>query len=167
MNVKVHVCVILIAVASLGAELMAQSGPSVEKSPEVVPYKPAKNAKLVPIAACPSDFSVQPEPGVVYGMEPGITAPKPTRMTNVELTKQGQQAYKHGLFKDPNNVLSKISIIIGTDGVPKSPCLASPAGFDLDELAGNAALQWRFKPALKDGKPVEMRTTLEFRYQTH
>jgi hypothetical protein len=167
MNVKVYVCAVLIASTNLGTTLVAQSGPSIEKSPEVVPYKPGKNAKLVPIAACPSDFSAQPEPGVVYGMEPGITAPKPTRMTTVELTKQGRDAYKHGLFKDPNDVVSRISIIIGTDGVTKSPCLVRGAGFDLDELAGNAALQWRFKPALKDGTPVEMRTTLEFRYETH
>ena len=159
---KTHVCAILIAAMSLGAEAVGQSGPS----PEVVPYKLGKNAKPVPVVACP-DFSAQPEPGVVYGMESGMTAPKPTRMTTVELTKEGQQAYKHGQFKDPKNIVSKISIIIGTDGATKSPCVVSPAGFDLDELAGNAALQWRFKPALKDDKPVEMRTTLEFRYQTH
>lgn len=154
---KIHVAAILIAAMSLGAEVVAQS-------PEVVPYKQAKNAKPVPVAACP-DFSAQPEPGIVYGMESGVTAPKPTRMTTVELTKQGKDAYKHGGFKDPKNIVSKISIIIGTDGVTTSPCVVSPAGFDLDENAGNAALQWRFKPATRDDKPVAMRTTLEFRYQ--
>ena len=39
--------------------------------------------------------------------------------------------------------------------------VARSLGLGLDEKAIEAVKQWRFKPAMKDGKPIAMRTTME------
>jgi hypothetical protein len=144
-----------------------QSLPTVEKSPEIVPYKRVRAERSVNIEPCQADLREEEEAGVIQRVAAGIIPPKVIRMVQISLTKQGQDAYKNGLFKDPNEVISRISVVVGIDGKPAKPCLKRPAGFDLDEQAGNAALQYLFTPAMKDGQPVAMRMILEFRYQTH
>jgi len=144
---------------------VAQAGPRFEESPPVVPYKPS-HTKLPPIQPCP-DFGANPEKDVIYKVGEGITRPKPTRLVSVGLTAQGKEAYRNDQFPDPNEVISRISVLIDIQGKPRDPCLTRAAGFDLDQQAAEVAMQYRFKPAEKDGKPVAMRTQIEVRYQTH
>ena len=159
--------VVLVAVSRYLPDASSQSGPMIMKSPEFAPYKPVKPANSVKIQPCPADLTSLAEPGVTYKMAPGIKPPRVTRMVNVEITKEGREAYKKGLFKDANEIVSKVSIGVEVRGVPKSPCLQGSAGFDLDEQSGNAALQYRFNPAEKDGLPIQMRMAVEFHYQAH
>lgn len=151
----------------IGLHPLAQVGPAIEKAPEYVPYKPIGPHKTVHIQACPGKLDSETEPAVIHKVEPGVIPPKVVRMVYVLLTPQGQEAYRKGLFKDPNDVISRISVAVGTNGKPESPCLVSAAGFDLDEQAGNAAMQYLFIPAQKEEKAVAMRMILEFRYETH
>ncbi|MBN8730314.1 MAG: TonB family protein [Acidobacteria bacterium] len=44
---------------------------------------------------------------------------------------------------------------IGTDGLARDIRVNRPLGFGLDERAVEALHQWRFKPAMRDGSPVE------------
>lgn len=44
---------------------------------------------------------------------------------------------------------------IGADGLARDIRVNRPLGFGLDERAVEALQQWRFKPALRDGSPVE------------
>ena len=145
--------------------MAGQTGPEIETSPEFVPYKPPR-LKLPPIQSCP-DFQANPENGVLYKRGEGIVPPKVARGVWVGLTKQGKDAYRNNLFKDPNEVISRISVVVDIEGKPSVPCLARAAGFDLDQQAAEAAMQYRFKPAQKDGKPIAMRMQVEVRYQTH
>jgi len=142
-----------------------QEGPQFEVSPPVVPYKPSRS-KLPPIQSC-QDFQKNPEKDVVYKIGEGITPPKPTRFVTVGLTEQGKEAYRTNLFQDPNEVVSRISVVVDTQGKPRDPCLVRAAGFDLDQQAAEVAIQYRFKPAQKDGKPVAMQMQIEVLYQTH
>jgi hypothetical protein len=157
----------LTTVSSIQPRVSGQSGPTIVKSPEIVQYKPVRPADAVKIQPCPADLASLAEPGVTYKMAPGILPPRVTRMVGVELTKEGRQAYKKGLFKDSNEIISKISVLVNVQGRPESPCLMRPAGFDLDEQSGNAALQYRFEPAQRNGSPISMRMGIEFRYEAH
>jgi protein TonB len=51
--------------------------------------------------------------------------------------------------------------VIDTKGKPTAPCLVKAAGFDLDQQSAEAVMQYRFKPALKDGKPIPVRMQIE------
>ena len=50
-----------------------------------------------------------------------------------------------------------ISLIVDTHGNPQSPRVAQSLGMGFDEKALAAVKLYRFKPALKDGKPVNAR----------
>jgi hypothetical protein len=157
--------VICLTLSSHPCSLAGQKGPRIETSPEFVPYK-EPHSKLPPIQPC-RDFQANPEDGVLYKGGEGIVPPKVTRGVWVGLTKQGKDAYRNNLFKDPNEVISRISVVVDTEGKPNEPCLARAAGFDLDQQAAEVAMQYRFKPAQKDGKSIAMRMQVEVRYQTH
>ena len=159
------IAAILLTLCNLQSYLPGQTTPKVAAAPEMVPYVPI-HSKLGPIQPC-SDFSASPEKDVIYRTEVGISPPVETRVVTVVLTEKGKEAYRKNLFQDPNDVTSKISVVVGPKGKPTAPCLERAAGFDLDQQAAEAVMQYRFKPALKDGKPIWMRIHLEVRYQTH
>jgi periplasmic protein TonB len=50
-----------------------------------------------------------------------------------------------------------ISLVVDTHGNPQSPRVVQPLGMGLDEKALAAVKLYRFKPATKDGKPVNAR----------
>src|SRR5665213_1266906 len=46
---------------------------------------------------------------------------------------------------------------IGTDGIPKNIAIAKSTGrLDLDYASVNCASTWSYKPAEKDGRPIEV-----------
>ncbi len=55
-------------------------------------------------------------------------------------------------------------VIIGRDGVIHQIEIFKPAGFGLDENAVAALMQWRFKPAEKNGKPVPVEGNLKLQF---
>jgi TonB family protein len=56
-------------------------------------------------------------------------------------------------------------LTIGTDGPPHDIKIEKPLGYGLDEKALEAVRQWRFQPALKDGKPVETQTSVSLEFK--
>jgi TonB family protein len=49
-----------------------------------------------------------------------------------------------------------LSFRIGTDGSPKNVAVSATSGYpDLDQAAVACAAQWKYRPALQDGRPVE------------
>jgi len=63
--------------------------------------------------------------------------------------------------------VSILSVLVGVDGVPRDVCLKKAAGYDLDEKAAQAAWKYRFDPAMKDGKPVPARITIEVNFRLY
>jgi TonB family protein len=53
-----------------------------------------------------------------------------------------------------------IAIIVDAHGYPQNPRVIRSLGMGLDEKALEAVRQYRFKPALKNGKPVAVRITV-------
>lgn len=53
-----------------------------------------------------------------------------------------------------------LSITVGRDGLAHDVYVVSPLGFGLEEEAVLAVSKWRFQPAMKDGKPVDVRANV-------
>ena len=59
-----------------------------------------------------------------------------------------------------------VDFLVGTNGKPISVKIAKSTEVDeLDKLALRAANQWRFKPATRDGEPIESRVRLHIEFQ--
>jgi periplasmic protein TonB len=54
--------------------------------------------------------------------------------------------------------------VIDGEGWPQDIHVVKSSGLGLDEKAMEAVTKWRFKPALKDGQPVNVRTTIEVNF---
>jgi TonB family protein len=54
-----------------------------------------------------------------------------------------------------------LGLIVGTDGLPRDVKGIRRLGLGLDEKAVEAVRQWKFKPAMKDGRPVAVQISVE------
>jgi len=58
----------------------------------------------------------------------------------------------------------ELGVIVGTDGNPRSFWVVRPLGHGLDEQAMRAIEQWKFKPAMKNDKPVAAWVNVEMSF---
>lgn len=113
--------------------------------------------------ACPAKFDDSLETnGIEHDFKHGVTPPKPTYQPVAEFS---DKARKEGRKHHVNNFVSMVSMVIGVDGAVRDVCLVKAAGYDLDAKAAEAAWQYRFKPAMKDGEPVQARVTMEVNFR--
>jgi TonB family protein len=47
-----------------------------------------------------------------------------------------------------------LSVVVGTDGLPRDIHVTRTLGYGLDEKAMEAVQKWRFTPATREGHPV-------------
>lgn len=114
----------------------------------------AATALSLPIAAT-EPAVVQ---GQVYDLGPGITFPTPIYEVKPDYTPAAMQARIQGTVW--------LAVVINQTGdvTNVSVSRSLDAEYGLDDRAVEAASQWKFKPAMKDGKPVDVRVTLELRF---
>lgn len=62
---------------------------------------------------------------------------------------------------DPGNKLITMSVQVGTDGTPHGLKIVGPADPAYGKAALDAVRQWRFKPALCGGQPMEVEIAVE------
>ena len=112
--------------------------------------------------ACPAKFDDSLETdGIVVDFK-GVRPPKPTIQPIAEFSdKARREGRKHHIYQ----FISVVSMVVGVDGVPRDVCLVKAAGYDLDAKAAEAAWQYRFKPAMYDGRPVAARVTMEVNFR--
>jgi len=60
-----------------------------------------------------------------------------------------------------------ISIIVDSRGYPQNPRVVRSLGMGLDEKALEAVAKYRFKPALKNGRPVPVIITVEVNFRLY
>jgi TonB family protein len=60
-----------------------------------------------------------------------------------------------------------VSVLVNEEGVPIDPRVEKGLGHGLDEKALEAALEYRFKPATKDGAPVAARISIEMSFRLY
>jgi TonB family protein len=89
----------------------------------------------------------------------GVSVPEVIYSVDPEFSDEARKARYQG------TVL--VSLIVGADGLPKNPKVARALGMGLDEKAIEAVRQYRFKPAMKDGKPVPVQMSIEIDFHIY
>jgi protein TonB len=97
----------------------------------------------------------------------GVTPPKAKFTPEAKFSDEARKAARKMRFKSLFSAISLISLVVDVAGNPQNICLKKPAGFGLDAQAAKAVRQYRFEPAVKDGKPVPMRLTVEVNFRTY
>jgi TonB family protein len=87
----------------------------------------------------------------------GVSAPRAIYKPDPEYSTEARQAKYQGTVV--------LSLIIGADGRPRGIHVARALGMGLDEKALEAVRQWRFEPAMKDGKPVAVSVDVEVAFR--
>ena len=58
-----------------------------------------------------------------------------------------------------------LRVTFASDGKPSNVIVVKPLGYGLDEKAAEAMRQWVFRPATKDGKPVDFDANVEMNFR--
>ena len=100
--------------------------------------------------------------GVAFGQgsvqeTPRHSAPVPTHTAQPEYTDDARNSKIEGAVL--------IKFVVDENGVPTEPKVVRSLDKGLDEKAIEALMQWRFKPAIKDGKPVSVTASIEINFR--
>ena len=95
--------------------------------------------------------------GGVYAVGNGVSSPDPIYKPEPPYTKEAKAAKLEGTVV--------LSIVVGADGTVTDAKIVQ--GFDkgLTENAVDTVKTWKFKPAMKDGKPVACRVSVEVSFK--
>ena len=91
--------------------------------------------------------------GGVFKVGGGISAPQAVSTPDPEYTEEARLAKTQGKCI--------LWMIVDDTGKPRNIRVVRGLGFGLDAKAIEAVQQWRFQPALKDGKPVNVQISVE------
>lgn len=91
--------------------------------------------------------------GGVFKVGGGISAPRPVSTPDPEYTEEARLAKTQGTCI--------LWLIVDESGRPRNIRVVRGLGFGLDAKAIQAVQQWRFQPALKDGRPVNVQISVE------
>jgi periplasmic protein TonB len=91
--------------------------------------------------------------GGVFKVGGGISAPQAVSTPDPEYTDEARNAKTQGMCI--------LWLIVDDKGVPRNIRVVRGLGFGLDAKAIEAVKQWRFQPAMKDGRPVNVQISVE------
>src|SRR5206468_12953044 len=97
--------------------------------------------------------------GGVLRVGGGVSAPKAIYNPEPEYAEEARKAKFQGTCV--------LSLIVGPDGKPRDIRVARSLGLGLDEKAIQAVNQWKFEPALKDGRPVAVQIAVEVQFRLY
>lgn len=98
--------------------------------------------------------------GGLYRIGGGVSAPVVIRSVEAEFSDEARRAKYQGVCL--------ISLIVDAQGNPQNIRVARALGMGLDEKAIEAIRQYKFKPAMKDGKtPVPVPITIEVDFRLY
>jgi TonB family protein len=95
--------------------------------------------------------------GVDSNVVAGVTPPTPIYKVQPQYSEEARKAKFQGA--------TLLSVDIDATGVVTNVTVIRPLGLGLDEKAVEAAKQWRFRPAMKDGLPVPAQAELEITFR--
>ncbi len=95
--------------------------------------------------------------GPVYRIGGGVTPPVLIQKIEPGYSEEARKAHISGTIL--------LSVVISAEGVPRDIRVMRPLGHGLDEKAVIAASQWRFKPAMKDGKAVAVQSSIQVNFR--
>jgi len=97
--------------------------------------------------------------GGVFHVGGGVSAPKVLYQPDPEYSEEARKAKFQGTCV--------LSLVVGPDGRPRDLRIARSLGLGLDEKAIEAVRNWRFEPAVKDGKPVAVAINVEVDFRLY
>jgi protein TonB len=97
--------------------------------------------------------------GGVFKVGGGISAPQPVSTPDPEYTEEARRAKTQGTCV--------LWMVVDADGHPRDVRVVRGLGFGLDAKAIEAVKQWRFEPAKKDGKPVNVQISVEVGFRLY
>ena len=103
------------------------------------------------------------ESGPVFKVGHGVSAPKPKRIEQPELSKQEREKAKNAAYQ--GSVL--LWMVVDADGYPRNIKVARGLSPDLDRKAIEAVKKWRFDPAKKDGEAVAVQINVEVNFHLY
>lgn len=95
--------------------------------------------------------------GGVYKIGGGVSAPVPIFKPEPEYSEEARKAKFQGAVL--------LAIVILPDGSTSNIRVIRPLGLGLDEKAIEAVTKWRFRPSVKDGKPVAVSANVEVNFR--
>lgn len=96
-----------------------------------------------------------------YGAEAATQDPPAILETN-----QCRPVYPHAALEKRQEGVVKMQFTVGANGKLVGSAIAKSSGFrELDQAALQALIHCRFKPAYRDGKPVQAAFFVEYRWQ--
>ncbi|MDR3765347.1 MAG: energy transducer TonB [Acidobacteriota bacterium] len=97
--------------------------------------------------------------GGVYHIGGGVSPPRIIHRVEPEFSDEARRSKYQGTVT--------LHVIIGTDGKPHDITVVQSLGMGLDEKAIEAALQWRFEPGTKDGRPVNVEANMQVTFHLY
>jgi periplasmic protein TonB len=97
--------------------------------------------------------------GGVFHVGGGVSAPRPIFQPDPEYSEEARKAKYQGTVV--------LGLVVGPDGRPRDMKVLRSLGLGLDEKAIDAVKNWRFDPALKDGKPVAVYISVEVDFRLY
>jgi TonB family protein len=97
--------------------------------------------------------------GKAYKLSDGASAPVLIYHPEPEYSEEARHAKLEGTVM--------LSLVVDENGKAQDIRVTKPLGHGLDEKAVEAVKKWRFKPGMKDGKPVPVIASLEANFRLH
>ena len=97
--------------------------------------------------------------GGIFRVGGGVSAPRGVYTPDPEYSEEARKAKYQGTCV--------LWLIVGPDGKPRDIRVARNLGMGLDEKAIEAVKNWRFEPAMKDGKPVAVQINVEVSFRLY
>ena len=97
--------------------------------------------------------------GGVFKVGGGVSAPRAVFTPDPEYSEEARKAKFQGTCV--------LWLVVGPDGHPRDIRVARTLGLGLDEKAIEAVKQWKFEPAMKDGKPVAVMINVEVSFRLY
>ncbi len=97
--------------------------------------------------------------GGVFKVGGGVSAPRAISTPDPEYSEEARKAKYQGTCI--------LWLIVGPDGHPRDVKVARSLGMGLDQKAVEAVRQWKFEPAMKDGKPVAVQINVEVNFRLY
>jgi TonB family protein len=95
----------------------------------------------------------------VFRVGGGVSAPKALYAPDPEYSEEARKAKYQGVCV--------LKLVVGPDGHPRDISVSRSLGLGLDEKAMEAVRNWKFEPALKDGKPVAVAINVEVQFRLY
>jgi protein TonB len=95
--------------------------------------------------------------GGAYKIGGGVSAPVPVFRPEPEYSEEARKAKWQGAVM--------LQLVVDENGLPQDIKVVRSLGLGLDQKAIEAVQKWRFKPGLKDGKPVPVSANIEVNFR--